>query len=322
MNIKNEKGFTLLELLAVMTVIGILIVQFIPNVVEDVRQNDANVTAGEILSIGEAAQNWVADNGSWPDQGNTCASAITTMVAAAGYIDNLDDKSPWYDATTNPAGAYTTSCTATSFTVTVSTHADWSGVLANTLPVTTALGAQSQTTYPLPSTIPALDDLLPRDGSRAMTGDLDLDSNNINNINTATTVSTVATTDMRSPEFIDSDDVIYKVDPNANTKLAALEVDDVCLASGKCLSDLDKPDSIVGSGTLIPKPTCNSGVPQVFADPVLFSKDATGDAIGAVQAYAVDAGANWQVFLRILTKDGFFFPSATYGKLHVKVRCS
>ncbi len=320
---KLSKGFTLIELVIVMLVVGIIAIYTTPNFIEDLRERRTNITIAEVNQITSAAQNWVSDNGTWPDQANNCVDAIAIMVGVGGYIDNIDSFSPWYDAAVNPGGAYITSCTPTNFSLSVTTDPEWAGAVANSLPATSIIGPSTITSVPLPSSIPALDALLPRDGSRAMTGNLDLGTNDINNVNTVNATKLVSTVSVDTPLLVDTDNPVFRLDPSLNSKLAQVVVDDVCLASGTCLSDLKAAtDNIVADGSLITKPICTTGIPQIFANPVSFSKDAVGDAIGAVQVYASNFSATqWQVFLRILTKDGFFSPTFDYGKIHVVTRC-
>jgi len=111
------------------------------------------------------------------------------MLVASGYLAGLDDRSPWYDATANPGGRYTTRCTATNFSVQVTTDTEYAGMLANTLAATTASGATTTTSVPIGTQIPALARFLPKDGSEPMEGTLDMDGHDVVDINNLNSVN-------------------------------------------------------------------------------------------------------------------------------------
>lgn len=85
-----------------------------------------------------------------------------------------------------------------------------------------------------------------------------------------------------------------------------------------------KKATIASNGDTIPKPSCNAAAdnPQIFVAPTFFSADSQGENLKAVQSWASDTGGNWRVHLRILTKDGWVYPNANFGKVLVVTECS
>jgi type II secretion system protein G len=62
---KNHKGFTLIEVLIVVAIIGILAVLLIPNAITAIQKSKQKSTMKDILSIATAASDFVLDNGEW-----------------------------------------------------------------------------------------------------------------------------------------------------------------------------------------------------------------------------------------------------------------
>jgi type II secretion system protein G len=62
---KNNKGFTLIEVLIVVAIIGILAALLIPNAMTAIQKSKQKSTMKDILSLATAAADWVADNGEW-----------------------------------------------------------------------------------------------------------------------------------------------------------------------------------------------------------------------------------------------------------------
>ena len=62
---KNEKGFTLIEVLIVVAIIAILVSILIPNAIAAIQKSKQKGTMKDMLAIVTAALDCVADNGEW-----------------------------------------------------------------------------------------------------------------------------------------------------------------------------------------------------------------------------------------------------------------
>lgn len=62
---KNNKGFTLIEVLIVVAIIGILAVLLIPNAITAIQKSKQKSTMKDIVAIATAASDYVSDNGEW-----------------------------------------------------------------------------------------------------------------------------------------------------------------------------------------------------------------------------------------------------------------
>ncbi|MBT4838894.1 MAG: prepilin-type N-terminal cleavage/methylation domain-containing protein [Methylococcales bacterium] len=198
--LKKHQGFTMVELLITLFLGGMVTAAMVPNYADEWNERRANIAAAEVWSIVEASQKFIVDNTTWPDQANNCAGAFATLGAA--YLGGMDATSPW-------GTTYTTSCNnanPVSFSVSIATSGEYAGFLVNSLPATTASGATTTTTVPTPSGLPGLQALLPLDGSRAMTGALDMGNNNINNVVNLSAINVTASNNVTSP-FIDTTDL-------------------------------------------------------------------------------------------------------------------
>lgn len=201
-------GFTLLEVLTATFLLSLLVTAFyVPRFETDFRsyQTDlATRTGEEIYQLGVYAQNFVAHNhGVWPDATHNCYNAINTMQSSGflpagvdftrGPIPSETPLKKVTGLTINPsatvrAGYYYTDCRANiisrrrdHFRITYIAPPSQDSVLEvlqNQLPNTTAAlkGTHNVLTtfIPLPAAVPIVEGLLPRDGSRAMSGDLDV----------------------------------------------------------------------------------------------------------------------------------------------------
>jgi type II secretion system protein G len=61
----NNKGFTLIEVLIVVAIIGILAVLLIPNAITAIQKSKQKSTMKDIMSIATATSDYVLDNGEW-----------------------------------------------------------------------------------------------------------------------------------------------------------------------------------------------------------------------------------------------------------------
>jgi len=356
---KKQSGFTLAELTVVLAVISILTVSLTPNFTQKIRENKSSRTAQEIAYIIEAAHQYVSANSKWPDQASSCAGAFTTLQGA-GQLQGMDNKSPWYDATNNPTGVYTTSCTSSEFKVSVDSNTDWAGYIANYLPATTVSGKTTTTTAPLPSSVPALLGLLPLDGSRAMTGDLDMGTKSIKNATDVAASTVTASTSISTATLTASGNITSSGTVSGATVTSSGNITASGTVSGSTLSSsgsITAAGSVTATGDInsssgnvygndtyirgkgvwaatsihdaqmlwnnatISKPSCPHGSAQIFLAPAMASANSSGESMGAIQTWADNNGSYWTVHLRVLTKSGWTYPNSTYGRIAVFTKC-
>lgn len=332
--VARQGGFTLLELSIAMMVAALLLVATLPDYRSEINTRLGRLTADEMWQLAEAAQLFHADNGAWPDEVNNCAGAFGVLQASGHLPASAQPVSSWDNAT-----AYVTACPPTggpgsprNFRVSLNmggANVEWAQQVAGELAngQASAFGVVS-TEVPRLAALAGLDALLPRDGSRPMTGNLDMGGNDIVNAGDVTAAGTVsAGVELVAPRLTDADNPARVVDPSGTSELARVNVDDVCLRNPlvpgreRCLSESVLMMDVRSNGDLVPKPACPAGAPRIYVSTMMFSPDGTGQPIGAVQSYAVDLGASWQVRLRVLTPSGFMSPSPTYGKVMVAVKC-
>lgn len=181
---RKQAGFTLIELMIVMFIVSILIVPMMNAFLAGIEERRVNTTVGEISDLFQAAQLYAGNNsGTWPAEVGNCATAISTLsTATEGYLVGFNVKSVY-------GNNYGTVCPLIGpaprrFSVTLDTgDVGVAQQIAGILPSTTVTGTTINTSVPLPAQIPAIANLLPRDGSQAMTGNLRLGSNNIEDVN-------------------------------------------------------------------------------------------------------------------------------------------
>lgn len=176
----KERGFTVFELMIVLMVMSILVGPFVFQEIRKFEQDRIEIAVAEINDLFQSAQNYAAEQDSqWPSEADNCASAITTLNTA-NYLQGFSLRSPFG---TN----LSTSCTTGDgkrFMVSIdAVSAGNAEVLKSYLPSSTVSGNLVTVSVPMPAAIPALKHLLPLDGSRPMTGDLEMDNNNILNAN-------------------------------------------------------------------------------------------------------------------------------------------
>jgi len=96
---RKTRGFSLLELLAVVTILGIIAVIVIPRITTSSATAKANANAQNKAEINSAVERWYFTNGSWP------ANNLSDIGADKNYFPN--------GVPTNPVdgSAYTLSAT-------------------------------------------------------------------------------------------------------------------------------------------------------------------------------------------------------------------
>jgi len=78
---------------------------------------------------------------------------------------------------------------------------------------------------------------------------------------------------------------------------------------------------VVASGASIAKPTCPHGTPTIYLSFNNIGADAAGTLFSSVQSWAVDAGANWTVNMRVRTAAGWQIPPDGIGNLLALTKC-
>lgn len=134
---QRQGGFTILGLLVVLIIIGILATAIgIPALSTSFNKKRAGVTIREVLSIVDAASNYLSEEGEWPDQDNDCADFIPTLEGD-NYIAGIN-QSPW-------STPYTITCDSDDpKTIAISVAADnkrWARYIARGLPAGQVGGA-------------------------------------------------------------------------------------------------------------------------------------------------------------------------------------
>lgn len=186
----NERGFTMFEVIIVVAIISLLTTGYFAwQANAGVRDWFATLAAtqtDEIARIAGAAQGHYADNHAWPDQAGGCGAAFSAL---GPRLAGMDERSPF-------GTPYHVRCASTgSEAITITnvlpqeSYREWAVIVAAGLPgagVTSRTGAGGQvsgwevsSSWPVPAEIPLLQSLLAVDGSRRMTGDLDMGGNAI-----------------------------------------------------------------------------------------------------------------------------------------------
>jgi hypothetical protein len=88
-------------------------------------------------------------------------------------------------------------------------------------------------------------------------------------------------------------------------------------------------DAVQGpDGTVVAKPTCPNGVPEIYVAPVDFSDNGAGLPLIGVQTWAVDNGITWTAHIVVVTQNAAgtgtvrIRPNATYGQLIALAKCT
>lgn len=121
---KAESGFTLLEMLVVMTIVSMLAALLTPNFVEEFNVKRSDLTVNDTLSLADAARTYRSVTGAWPG-GAGCTNAITQLTTE-GYIQG-------FNAINRFDAPVTTSCDTKTFSIIQNAIAGFDGMIANNL---------------------------------------------------------------------------------------------------------------------------------------------------------------------------------------------
>lgn len=79
--VRNKRGFTLIEILIVVAIIGILAAIAVPNVTRALQTAKTNADAANIASLQNAVEMYYIDNGAWPEP-----EGFQTELVNKGYL--------------------------------------------------------------------------------------------------------------------------------------------------------------------------------------------------------------------------------------------
>ena len=95
-----KKGFTLVELLAVLTVLGIIALISYPVVTKQINDSKEKSYKNQIKTIVNAANRWAFDNDNllpYEENGNTSINVSIETIQQAGYLQSGDVIDPRND---------------------------------------------------------------------------------------------------------------------------------------------------------------------------------------------------------------------------------
>lgn len=95
--LSKNRGFTLIEVLIVVAIIGILAVLLIPNAITAIQKAKQKSAMKDILSMATAASDCMADNGEWTmaQSGDIHASSEFVLAITPFYIKFCPITDPW-----------------------------------------------------------------------------------------------------------------------------------------------------------------------------------------------------------------------------------
>lgn len=80
-NAVSQRGFTLIELMVVLSVLGLLAVFTTPRFMEEMNLLRAHLTAEDTAAIMEAARSYRVSTAPWPGSASSCNNAIAVLKA-------------------------------------------------------------------------------------------------------------------------------------------------------------------------------------------------------------------------------------------------
>ena len=92
----NQKGFTLIELMIVVAIIGILAAIAIPQYIKYVKRSRTSEALSHVKKLYDANADWFAN----PDLGNgtfAASSSSTARTGALGFSSHFPQEADWWD---------------------------------------------------------------------------------------------------------------------------------------------------------------------------------------------------------------------------------
>lgn len=207
-SLRKVFGFTLVELLVVLGVLSAVTVASLPLYEKQVDKTVAKAIAADYARITRASLRYYRTNGAWPASG--------AVLVAGNYLTAGEQLDSW-------GVAYALTVVGGDLRISSNLQSNKYVALASPHVIRpTVTGTTLQSTIDPPGEEPSLTSLYALDGSRALTGAMNANNNNINGVSTITSVRSTATTDMRAPRFYDSNNTAYYVDPASTSNLNLL----------------------------------------------------------------------------------------------------
>jgi general secretion pathway protein G len=89
MKVRNEKGFTLIEVIVVAAIIAILAGILVPMLLKEIDESRITRASGDIRSISSAILVFKKDTAQWPVMDAACDPGITLLFGSGNMVSNL-----------------------------------------------------------------------------------------------------------------------------------------------------------------------------------------------------------------------------------------